>query len=73
MHGFGGMGFGMAWGWIIGLVGIGVVIWLAIRTTYQGRNQDNSGNRSAMDILRERYARGEIEREEYEEKKRELS
>jgi len=73
MHGFGGMGFGMGWGWIIGIVVIAVVIWLAVRTTYQSRNQDISGNKSALDILKERYARGEINREEFEEKKRDLS
>jgi len=69
MHGFGGMGYGMGWGWIIGVIVIGVVIWLAVRTTFQGRNQDISGNKSALDILKERYARGEIDREEFEEKK----
>ncbi|MFO7934045.1 MAG: SHOCT domain-containing protein [Bacteroidales bacterium] len=73
MHGFGGMGLGMGWGWIIGLFGIAVVIWLALRTTYQGRDQDISGNKSSLDILKERYARGEVDREEFEEKKKNLS
>lgn len=73
MHGFGGMGLGMGWGWIIGLIGIAAVIWLVVGTTYQGRNKEISGNKSALDILKERYARGEINREEFEEKKRNLS
>ena len=30
-------------------------------------------NRSALDILEERYVRGEIEREEYERKRRDLN
>ena len=73
MHGFGGMGLGMGWGWIIGLFGIAVVIWLALQTMYQGRDQDISGSRSSLDILKERYARGEVDREEFEEKKKNLS
>ena len=73
-HGFGGMGLGMGLGWIIGIVVLAVVIWLLVRTVNQQNNRIDSGrDTSALDILKERYARGEIDKVEYEEKKKDLS
>ncbi|HKK43404.1 MAG TPA: SHOCT domain-containing protein [Bacteroidales bacterium] len=63
-HFYGGMG----WSWIIGLLILGVVIWLVIKVINQNNTTVNTG-KSALDILKERYARGEISREEFEEKK----
>ncbi|MDF1573341.1 MAG: SHOCT domain-containing protein [Bacteroidales bacterium] len=73
MHGFGGMGLGMAWWWIIGLVLVAAIIWVVIRSTGQNNNTNNAVNQNtSLDILNERYARGEIDKEEYEIKKRDL-
>jgi putative membrane protein len=72
MNGYGGMGmgFGMIWFWIIGIAFLVLVIWLIIRSL----NQNVTGNqsRSPIDILKERYARGEIDKNEFEEKKSHL-
>lgn len=72
MNGYGGMGmgFGMIWFWIIGIVFLVVIIWLIIRVMNQ--NFANNQFRSALDILKERYARGEIDKDEFEEKKSHL-
>jgi putative membrane protein len=72
MNGYGGMGmgFGMIWYWIIGIVFLVVIIWLIARVLNQ--NVANSQSRSALDILKERYARGEIDKDEFEEKKSHL-
>jgi len=32
MNGFGGHGWGMGYGWIIGLIVIAVVVWLIVKT-----------------------------------------
>ncbi len=72
MHGFGGMNFGMGFGWIIGLIVIGLIIWLVIRTTTHGNTVNPSEEKSALDILKERYAKGEIDKEEFEDRKKDL-
>jgi len=69
MNGFGmgGGWFGMGFWWILVLVVVGVVIWLGVR----GSGQRPAGE-SAIDLLKRRYASGEINREEFEQKKRDL-
>jgi len=72
MHGFGG---GMGGGWLIWIVLIGMVIWVVY--TIVNKNQQQSTTTSpqekdAIEILKERYAKGDISKEEYESKKRDL-
>lgn len=77
-------GFGMGFGGLLGVAIIVVVIALVWRQFGRDRHPENSKNspldtllggprNSPLDILKERYARGEIEKEEYEEKKKDLS
>lgn len=60
-------GFGMIF---FGVVIIGLVV-LVVRALMR-RPGDGGGSRSAREILDERYARGEIDQVEYEQKKRSL-
>jgi putative membrane protein len=64
--GAGGMGLGMLlfWGVIIALV-----VFLFGRL---GATRDHATRATPLDILRERYARGEIGKAEFDEKRREL-
>ncbi len=62
-------GMGLIWLVFLGLIVVGVV--LAIRGS-SGGGSDGGRGRSAIDILDERFARGEIDREEYEERKQVL-
>lgn len=64
--------WGMGFGWLIGIVFIVLIIWLVARPRYYDYHQRWSSN-SAIDILKERYAKGEIDKAEFEEKKRDLS
>lgn len=73
MEGFGhGTGFGMGWGWIIGLIIIGLIVWLVVRTTTHNTSPAAVSKDSALDVLKKRYARGEIDKDEFEEKKKDL-
>ncbi|HET8563893.1 MAG TPA: SHOCT domain-containing protein [Candidatus Binatia bacterium] len=66
------------WGWGVGMMLMMVLFWglvvvgvvLAIRWLLGQGGQPRSD--SALDILRQRYARGEIDKNEFEAKKRDL-
>lgn len=83
MYSSGGHGFGMeygmgafAWVWMILfwlvliVLTVGVVRWLS------GQRGDGHGSgakrKSALTILEERYARGEIDKKEFDEKRKDL-
>jgi putative membrane protein len=61
----------MGWSWIIGLAILVAVIWFIAKSASQN-NRSVRTDKSALDILKERYARGEIGKEEFEEKKKDL-
>ncbi|ALO17279.1 SHOCT domain-containing protein [Salinivirga cyanobacteriivorans] len=71
MHGHGVFGLGMGWGWIIGLVIVIVIIWVFFK--FMNQDKKVSNNKTPLDLLNERYAKGEIDKQEYEEKKRDLT
>jgi Predicted membrane protein len=75
MHGYGwdGMGFGMVGMLLFWILLIAAIIVLIKYTRSSGDSSERQQEKSALDILKERYARGEIGREEFEQKKHDLS
>ncbi len=67
----GGMGYGHTGGymWILLILVIGLVVYLIFRNVQSGSGQDKE---TALDILKKRFAKGEINKEEFEEMKRKL-
>jgi len=77
MNGWGyGYGYGVAHMifWVVILVAVvAVIVWL-VRSTGTGVHQLSPPRRSAgLDVLEERYARGEINRDEYLQKKKDIA
>jgi putative membrane protein len=70
----GGFGFGwifMILWWVLIIVGIvALVKWVV---TLSGAGGRSGGEGRALDILKERYARGEIDEQEFQKKKRDLA
>ena len=75
LHGYGtyGWGMGMGFGWITGLILLILIVWIVVKILNQNNNPDTPTNKSALDILKERYARGEISKQEFEEMKKDIS
>ena len=69
-------GFGGTWMMgILWLVAAGFIVWLIIsivRGTGNTRNQVDGSSVSAFEILKNRYAHGDISKEEFEEKRKAL-
>jgi uncharacterized membrane protein len=72
MGGFSPFYFGRIAMWILLAVIIAIVVWLVVRTSTQRRSESGLQSFSPLDIVKQRYARGEISREEYETLKRDL-
>jgi len=68
-----GMGLGMLFMVLlwVGVI-VGIVVLLKWVLTQLPPRQGDTAQESALDILKKRYARGEIGKEEYEEKKKDL-
>ncbi len=67
-------GGGMWFGWIFWLVIIGIIVWLLINQSNKNRNQNqiNPHLESPLDILKKRYAKGEITKEQFDQMKKDL-
>ncbi len=74
MDGFGWWGHGVGWvfmifSWLIVIVGVVAMI----RWVLEGRwGKTEPRERTALEFLKERYAQGEIDREEFEQKRGDL-
>ncbi len=80
MYGNGPWSGMMGWGWMAPL---GMFVWIVVLAlivagvvwlfrTMTSRSVDLGRRSSALDVLEERYVRGEIKRDEYLEKRRDL-
>ena len=75
MMGYSGFGMG-AFGWLgmllfWGFIALGIVyLWRSLELS---RKQGDNSNSNALDIAKERYAKGEISKEEFDQLKHDLA
>jgi putative membrane protein len=58
--------------WIFWILLIVVILW-TVKTALGSGTNSAGKQKSALNTLKERYAKGEIEREEFEQKRKDLS
>jgi putative membrane protein len=66
MHGMGGPFMGIMWIVILVLIGVGIYI------IFKNKDLASDAGETPLDILKKRYAKGEITKEEYEQMKEDL-
>ncbi|MBW2089303.1 MAG: SHOCT domain-containing protein [Deltaproteobacteria bacterium] len=59
--------------WILIIASLVFLINWLIRSAGRGKASRKTGSNTALEILKERYARGEIDKEEFESKKKDLN
>lgn len=69
---WGGYGFMGVFMWIFWILVIVGVVFLVKWIVLQGKQSQPSHEENPLDILKRRYARGEINKEEFEQKKKDL-
>ena len=68
----GSMWFGGGFMWIIWIFLIFILIWFVKSVTDSSSGNKNISEESPLEILKKRYARGEIEEQEYERRRKDL-
>jgi putative membrane protein len=66
-----GYGYGGGFMWIIVVVLVGVVIYFLLQAS-KSKGSDGSVMETPLDILKKRYAKGDIDKEEFDRKKEDL-
>ena len=65
---------GIWFAWIFRLVFVGLIVWLIVNAVSNNKHPQNFPYKSetALDILKKRYAKGEISKEQFEQMKRDI-
>ena len=66
-----GMGFGGPFMWLFWIFLVIVIVW-ALKAVMGNSNSPPEMQKPALDILKERYAKGEIDEQEFEQKRKDL-
>jgi putative membrane protein len=68
-------GGGMWFGWIFWLAIIGIIVYLLVNQSSRNRNQDffhQPSSDTPIDIIKKRYAKGEITKEQFDQMRKDL-
>jgi putative membrane protein len=64
--------FGMGLGWIVWIIVIAIIVWVVFQFKSGNHGHFNTSNETPLDILKKRFAKGEITKEEFERMKKDL-
>ncbi|MGM0462793.1 MAG: SHOCT domain-containing protein [Fibrobacterota bacterium] len=70
-HGMNASGCAMGWGWIIIPIFIIAAVFFVLQMGWM-HNRFSGHSKRPLDILKERYAKGEIDKEEFDKRKKDL-
>lgn len=62
MNGF-GMGWGMGWTWIVGVIVLIALVLIILKVINTNNHNSQVSDKSVLDGLKERYAKGELDRQ----------
>ncbi|NOX17784.1 MAG: SHOCT domain-containing protein [Chlorobi bacterium] len=67
-------GGGMWFSWLFWIVLLVVIVWGIVQFINRNQlaNSNNGGNETPLDILKKRYAKGEITKEQFDEMRKDL-
>ena len=68
----GSMWFGGGFMWIFWILLIVILVWVVRAMSGTGSGYNNNSDDSPLEILKKRYARGEIDEQEFERRRKEL-
>lgn len=71
MMGYGYGGYGGGFMWLMMIVLIGIVVYFLFQVS-KSKNSVGSDMETPLDILKKRYAKGEIDKEEFDRMKKDL-
>ena len=57
---------GMMFGWVFWILLLAIIIWVVSKFLNKNQNTSNTKTEPVIDILKKRYANGEITNEEYQ-------
>ncbi|HLD33609.1 MAG TPA: SHOCT domain-containing protein [Candidatus Nanoarchaeia archaeon] len=72
MGGYGMMGLGMGFGFLFMLLFWGIIIGVIVAAVRSTRSDSSKRHIDSLEILKKRYARGDINKKEFEKRKKDL-
>ncbi|MBK6265221.1 SHOCT domain-containing protein [Marivirga sp. S37H4] len=63
---------GMTWGVVLGVIIIILIVWFVLKAINKKKKRSRTQGETPLNVLKERYASGEIDKEEYERRKKGL-